>query len=65
MLCRDASFGCPRTHGQQHLERSLRISCVLIDADSGTHLWAARYDASLDELSELQDRITSRVANGC
>lgn len=41
--------------------KSLRISCVLIDAGSGTHLWAERYDGSMDELFELQDRITSSI----
>jgi len=46
---------------QQAAGMSLRISCVLIDAGSGTHLWAERYDGSLDELFELQDRITSSI----
>jgi TolB-like protein len=46
---------------QQAAGKSLRISCVLIDAGSGTHLWAERYDGSLDDLFELQDRITSSI----
>ena len=50
---------------QQAAGKCLRISCVLIVAGSGRHLWAERYDCSMDELFELQDRITSRVANGC
>jgi adenylate cyclase len=41
--------------------KNLRISCLLIDAGSGRHLWAERYDGSLDELFELQDRITSSI----
>ena len=47
---------------QQAAGKSLRISCVLIDASSGRHLWAERYDGAMDELFELQDRITASVA---
>jgi adenylate cyclase len=47
---------------QQAAGRSLRISCVLIDAGSGRHLWAERYEGAMDELFELQDRITSSIA---
>jgi adenylate cyclase len=46
---------------QQAAGKSLRISCVLIDAGSGRHLWAERYDGSMDELFELQDRITASI----
>jgi adenylate cyclase len=46
---------------QQAGGKSLRISCVLIDSSSGKHLWAERYDGSMDELFELQDRITSSI----
>ncbi|MBS0522433.1 MAG: hypothetical protein JSS04_02265 [Proteobacteria bacterium] len=42
--------------------KSLRISCVLIEAGSGRHLWAERYDGAMDELFELQDRITASIA---
>jgi TolB-like protein/class 3 adenylate cyclase/Tfp pilus assembly protein PilF len=47
---------------QQAAGKSLRISCVLIDAGSGRHLWAERYDGAMDELFELQDRITASIA---
>jgi adenylate cyclase len=46
---------------QQAAGKSLRISCVLIDAGSGRHLWSERYDGSMDEVFELQDRITSSI----
>jgi TolB-like protein/Flp pilus assembly protein TadD len=39
----------------------LRISGQLIDAASGVHLWADRYDGDLSDVFELQDRITERV----
>ena len=37
----------------------LRITGQLIDAGSGTHLWADRYEGRLDDVFDLQDRITA------
>ncbi|HEY4162283.1 MAG TPA: winged helix-turn-helix domain-containing protein, partial [Dongiaceae bacterium] len=39
----------------------LRISGQLIDATSGAHLWADRYDGDLGDVFDLQDRITESV----
>jgi TolB-like protein/class 3 adenylate cyclase len=39
----------------------LRISCVLIDATSGKHIWAERYDGAMKDVFDLQDRITSSI----
>jgi TolB-like protein/Flp pilus assembly protein TadD len=39
----------------------LRISGQLIDATSGVHLWADRFDGDLTDVFELQDRITESV----
>ncbi|WP_146687002.1 winged helix-turn-helix domain-containing tetratricopeptide repeat protein [Bradyrhizobium canariense] len=39
----------------------LRISGQLIDAISGVHLWADRFDGDLTDVFELQDRITESV----
>ena len=39
----------------------IRITAQLIDADSGTHLWAERYDRSLDDIFAVQDEITISV----
>jgi adenylate cyclase len=39
----------------------LRITGQLIDAATGTHLWADRYDGALDDVFELQDKITASV----
>jgi TolB-like protein/DNA-binding winged helix-turn-helix (wHTH) protein len=39
----------------------LRIAAQLIDARSGVHLWADRYDGDLRDVFELQDRITASV----
>jgi adenylate cyclase len=40
----------------------VRITGQLIDAESGTHLWADRFDGSLEEVFDLQDKVASSVA---
>ena len=39
----------------------VRITGQLIDAASGSHLWADRFDGSLEDVFDLQDRITMSV----
>lgn len=39
----------------------VRIACQLIDAGSGLHLWTDRFDGTLSDVFDLQDRITSSV----
>src|ERR1043166_1254902 len=40
----------------------VRITGQLIDAVTGTHLWADRFDGSLEDVFELQDKVASAVA---
>src|SRR5467141_2338498 len=40
----------------------VRITAQLIDATSGAHLWADRFDGSLEEVFELQDKVAISVA---
>jgi TolB-like protein len=40
----------------------VRITGQLIDALTGTHLWADRFDGSLEDVFELQDKIAISVA---
>jgi adenylate cyclase len=40
----------------------VRITAQLIDALSGTHLWADRFDGSLEDVFDLQDKVASSVA---
>ena len=42
--------------------RRVRISAQLIDASNGTHLWADRFDGSLEHVFDLQDKVASTVA---
>jgi TolB-like protein/DNA-binding SARP family transcriptional activator len=37
----------------------VRIACQLIDAGSGRHLWSDRFEGTLSDVFDLQDRITS------
>jgi len=40
----------------------LRITGQLIDAATGTYLWADRFDGSLEDIFELQDKVAASVA---
>jgi len=40
----------------------VRITGQLIDAVTGTHLWADRFDGSLEDVFELQDKVAISVA---
>jgi adenylate cyclase len=39
-----------------------RIAGQLIDATTGAHIWADRFDCALDDIFELQDEVASSVA---
>jgi TolB-like protein/Flp pilus assembly protein TadD len=41
----------------------LRVNVQLIDAETGNHLWAERFDKPLADLFDMQDEIVSRLAN--
>jgi TolB-like protein/class 3 adenylate cyclase len=49
--------GSVRKAGQR-----VRITGQLIDATTGAHLWADRFDGSLEDVFELQDKIAVSVA---
>jgi TolB-like protein/Flp pilus assembly protein TadD len=48
--------GSVRTAGQK-----IRIVCQLIDAESGKHIWAERYDRELSDIFAVQDDITEHT----
>jgi len=49
--------GSVRKAGQR-----VRITGQLIDALNGAHLWASRFDGSLEDVFELQDRVAVSIA---
>jgi len=40
----------------------VRITGQLIEAETGTHIWADRFDGTLDDVFDLQDKVTTSVA---
>jgi adenylate cyclase len=48
----------------QKTENRIRINAQLIDAITGRHLWAERYDRNLSEIFAVQDEITIKIING-
>ncbi len=39
----------------------LRITAQLLEAETGAHLWADRYDGALEDVFDLQDKITQGI----
>jgi len=46
----------------QRAGEQVRINAQLIDATTGGHLWAERYDGSLEDVFSMQDKITLKIA---
>jgi TolB-like protein/class 3 adenylate cyclase len=40
-----------------------RVNVQLVDAETGNHLWAERFDKPVADLFDMQDEIVSRLAN--
>ena len=47
----------------QRSAKRLRVNVQLIDAGTGNHLWAERFDKPVADLFDMQDEIVSRLAN--
>ena len=47
----------------QRDQNRVRVNVQLIDAETGNHLWADRFDKPLADLFEMQDEIVARLAN--
>ena len=39
----------------------VRITAQLVDAETGHHLWAEKFDGALDDIFKIQDEITQRI----
>jgi TolB-like protein/class 3 adenylate cyclase len=50
--------GSVRRSGNQ-----VRVNAQLIDATTGGHIWAERYDGSLDDVFSMQDKITRSIVS--
>ena len=40
----------------------VRITVQLVETEGGAHVWAEKYDGALDDIFDLQDRITMQIA---
>jgi TolB-like protein/class 3 adenylate cyclase/Tfp pilus assembly protein PilF len=47
----------------QRSANRMRVNVQLIDAESGNHLWAERFDKPVADLFDMQDEIVARLAN--
>jgi TolB-like protein len=47
----------------QRAGNRLRVNVQLVDAETGNHLWAERFDKPVADLFDMQDEIVSRLAN--
>jgi len=45
----------------QRVSNKVRINAQLIDATTGGHVWADRYDGSLDDVFSMRDKITKKI----
>jgi adenylate cyclase len=46
----------------RRIGNGMRVTAQLIEAESGSHVWAEKYDRSLDDLFVVQDEIVSGIA---
>ena len=47
----------------QREQHRVRVNVQLIDAESGVHLWADRFDEDIADLFKLQDEVVGRLGN--
>jgi adenylate cyclase len=47
----------------QRDQNRVRVNAQLIDADTGAHLWADRFEDEIGDLFKLQDELVARLAN--
>ena len=47
----------------QREQNRVRVNAQLIDAESGAHLWADRFEDDVADLFKLQDQVVARLAN--
>jgi adenylate cyclase len=58
---RDLGVGSVLEGSVRRAGTRLRITAQLIDAATGGHLWAERFDRDMSDLFEVQDDVTSRI----
>jgi TolB-like protein len=49
--------------GVRKVGQRLRVTAQLVEAETGAHLWADKFDGELKDVFELQDQITESVVS--
>jgi adenylate cyclase len=47
----------------QRDQNRVRVNAQLVDAETGAHLWADRFEEDVSDLFKLQDQVVARLAN--
>ena len=47
----------------QRDQNRVRVNAQLVDAESGAHLWADRFEEDVADLFKLQDQVVARLGN--
>ena len=63
MLGRELNVRYALEGSVQRRSDRMRVNVQLIDAESGNHLWAERFDKSVADFFDMQDEIVARLAN--
>ncbi len=61
MIARELSARYIIEGSVRKISNRVRVTAQLIDAESGHHLWARKFDGDLDDVFALQDEITRQI----
>ncbi len=62
-VAKDLGVRCVLQGSVRRSENSLRVTAQLIDAETGDHLWAERYDCEIKDIFSVQDQVTQKVVS--
>ncbi len=60
-VCRDLGVRYVLEGSVRKVRERVRINAQLIDGSTGGHLWAERYDRSLEDIFAVQDDVTEKI----
>ncbi|MCE8517938.1 adenylate/guanylate cyclase domain-containing protein [Ruegeria pomeroyi] len=60
-VCRDLGVRYLLEGSVRKAGNKVRVTAQLIDGETGAHLWADRYDRSIDDIFAVQDEITQAI----
>ncbi|MCE8510333.1 hypothetical protein KBY28_17910 [Ruegeria pomeroyi] len=60
-VCRDLGVRYLLEGSVRKVGNKVRVTARLIDGETGAHLWADRYDRSIDDIFAVQDEITQAI----